>query len=318
MKFLHDRSDFNDLITIVATDVRVAEALVEKDYWVTHTLWSIVSCGLTVLFKGGTSLSKGFGIIERFSEDIDVKIEADDLPKVASWKSSSRGSIRARSEFFDALQARIVVPGATVSRLQTSSDPTFRNVVFKVDYGGQFQQQLPVDMRPFVQVEVGSARVNPGEHRQMTSWIHDFVIRNAPAVAAECVDNRAAIHCVFPQVTLLEKIEAIGRCFAQGKSAPAFIRHYEDAAKILETLTETKEEMKELLRQLKVSGEIKRWPEPNDPAFLFEQTSERWTQLQRSWQAIAQLFWGERIELALCAEKIKDFLQSLQDESERV
>ena len=266
-----------------------------------------------MLFKGGTSLSKGYGIIERFSEDIDVKVEADDLPEVSSWKSNSRGAVRARSNFFDALLVRIDVPGATVSRLETSSDPSVRNVVFKVDYGGQFQQGLPADMRPFVQVEIGSARVNPGEHREITSWIHDFVNRNAPGVAAECVDNRTAIHCVFPRVTLLEKIEAISRCYDQGKLAPAFIRHYEDAAKILGALTESNEELKELLGQLKDSGDIKRWPERDDPAFLFEPTSERWTQLQHSWQAIAGLFWGERIELEVCAGMIREFLQGLQE-----
>jgi hypothetical protein len=310
--FLHDRGDFNDLVTIVATNIRIAEALVEKDYWVTHTLWSLDQAGLTVLFKGGTSLSKGYGIIERFSEDIDVKIEADDLPKVSSWKSHTIGAVRSRGNFFDALLSRIDVPGATVDRLETSSDPAMRNAIFKVDYQGKFQQGLPGDVRPFVQVEVGSARVNPGEHRQLTSWIHEFVNQHAPGVAAECVDNRAAVHCVFPRVTLLEKIEAIGRCFEQRKSAPAFVRHYEDAARILGALTESTEEMRELLGQLKDSGDIKRWPEPDDPAFSFEPTSDRWIQLQQSWQAIAGLFWGERVALAACAEMIRDFLQRLQ------
>jgi hypothetical protein len=312
-KFLHDRSDFGDLITIVANDVGISEALVEKDYWVTHTLWSLVQAGLTVLFKGGTSLSKGYGVIERFSEDIDAKLEADGLPAVTSWKSSSKGAVRSRSAFFDALEARIDVPGARVSRLQTSDDPTFRNIVFKVDYEGQFQRELPEDMRPFVQLEVGSARVNPGERRPITSWIHEFAYRNAPEVAAECVDNRSVIHCVFPKITLLEKIEAIGRCFEQGKSAPAFVRHYEDSAKILMTLEETGVEMKNLLQELKDSGDVKRWPTADDPAFSFEADSDRWAQLQLSWQAIERLYWGERIELLACATMIRDFLQKVQE-----
>jgi len=49
-------------------------ALVEKDYWVTHTLWAIAEQGFEVWFKGGTSLSKGYDLIERFSEDIDVQV----------------------------------------------------------------------------------------------------------------------------------------------------------------------------------------------------------------------------------------------------
>jgi len=41
--------------------------MVEKDYWVTHTLWAIHEQGFEVWFKGGTSLWKGFGLIDRFS-----------------------------------------------------------------------------------------------------------------------------------------------------------------------------------------------------------------------------------------------------------
>ena len=49
---------------------------VEKDWWVMACLKALFRCGCrdSLLFKGGTSLSKGFGVIERFSEDIDLAI----------------------------------------------------------------------------------------------------------------------------------------------------------------------------------------------------------------------------------------------------
>ena len=49
---------------------------VEKDWWVMVCLKALFRCGCrdSLLFKGGTSLSKGFGVIERFSEDIDLAI----------------------------------------------------------------------------------------------------------------------------------------------------------------------------------------------------------------------------------------------------
>lgn len=56
---------------------------VEKDFWVCWTLDALfnglVDNGPRLLFKGGTSLSKGFGLIHRFSEDIDVTVFRDDL-----------------------------------------------------------------------------------------------------------------------------------------------------------------------------------------------------------------------------------------------
>lgn len=61
MSFVHEDRDFQQLIGIVARDTGIAGALIEKDYWVTHTLWALHETGLDLWFKGGTSLSKGFG-----------------------------------------------------------------------------------------------------------------------------------------------------------------------------------------------------------------------------------------------------------------
>jgi predicted nucleotidyltransferase component of viral defense system len=75
MAFIHQERDFGDLVRIVATDTGLSPGLVEKDYWVTHVLWALHQGGLEIWFKGGTSLSKGFGLIRRFSEDLDLRIE---------------------------------------------------------------------------------------------------------------------------------------------------------------------------------------------------------------------------------------------------
>lgn len=74
MTFVHEDADFPALLNIVARERGIVAALVEKDYWVTHTLWALHRTGLEVWFKGGTSLSKGFGLIQRFSEDLDLMI----------------------------------------------------------------------------------------------------------------------------------------------------------------------------------------------------------------------------------------------------
>lgn len=75
-EFLHKRTDFADLLRIVAERDSITPTLVEKDYWIMHCLWGLNSQGFTFELKGGTSLSKGFGIIKRFSEDIDIPIRA--------------------------------------------------------------------------------------------------------------------------------------------------------------------------------------------------------------------------------------------------
>jgi len=71
---LHDHKDFNDLIAAVSEAMGIDPSLVEKDYWIMHCLWGLQQQGFSFELKGGTSLSKGFGLIHRFSEDIDIRI----------------------------------------------------------------------------------------------------------------------------------------------------------------------------------------------------------------------------------------------------
>jgi hypothetical protein len=63
--------DFDDAIRAVAGS-RLPAVFVEKDYWITQVLRALCEAGEHFVFKGGTSLSKGYGIISRFSEDVDV------------------------------------------------------------------------------------------------------------------------------------------------------------------------------------------------------------------------------------------------------
>ncbi len=72
--YLHQHPDFSALLSIVASVEKVLPTLVEKDYWIMHVLYGLKKEGIQFELKGGTSLSKGFNIIHRFSEDIDIHI----------------------------------------------------------------------------------------------------------------------------------------------------------------------------------------------------------------------------------------------------
>jgi predicted nucleotidyltransferase component of viral defense system len=85
--FLHNHKEFADLIRIVAAEKGIDPALVEKDYWIMQGLHGLQQLGLTFELKGGTSLSKGFHIIHRFSEDIDIRIEPPSDQDVKTGKT---------------------------------------------------------------------------------------------------------------------------------------------------------------------------------------------------------------------------------------
>ncbi|WP_026187701.1 nucleotidyl transferase AbiEii/AbiGii toxin family protein [Ensifer sp. BR816] len=81
---------------------------IEKDFWVCWTL-DVLFNGLKeggprLLFKGGTSLSKGFGLISRFSEDIDVTVFRDDIGEAASIEELEELSGKKRKARLEAIK----------------------------------------------------------------------------------------------------------------------------------------------------------------------------------------------------------------------
>jgi hypothetical protein len=81
---------------------------VEKDFWVCWTLDALFhglpEAGPRLLFKGGTSLSKGFGLISRFSEDIDVTVFRDDIGEPATIAELEALSGKKRKARLDAIR----------------------------------------------------------------------------------------------------------------------------------------------------------------------------------------------------------------------
>ncbi len=68
-------SEIDELVRLTADKMKLPPYMVEKDFWVSYMLEHLFNrfeYRNLLEFKGGTSLSKGYNLIERFSEDIDV------------------------------------------------------------------------------------------------------------------------------------------------------------------------------------------------------------------------------------------------------
>jgi hypothetical protein len=75
-------ADRADLFVVTGTGRGLTSEMIEKDFWVCWTLkrlFTLPDPPAGLLFKGGTSLSKVFGIIERFSEDVDLSFNRAEL-----------------------------------------------------------------------------------------------------------------------------------------------------------------------------------------------------------------------------------------------
>ncbi|WP_302964133.1 nucleotidyl transferase AbiEii/AbiGii toxin family protein [uncultured Adlercreutzia sp.] len=110
--YLHSQSRlFSDMVTSVSESIGLDEALVVKDYFAVTMLKEVARRNPALVFKGGTCLSKCYGVIDRFSEDIDLGIQEEH-----ATEGMRRGIKRAVLESAEALGLHIANLDRTRSR----------------------------------------------------------------------------------------------------------------------------------------------------------------------------------------------------------
>lgn len=232
--YLHAHPEFADLIRIVARDEKISPSLVEKDYWIMHCLYGLQKLGLTFQLKGGTSLSKGFGIIDRFSEDIDIHIEPAAGQDVKTERNHSKPiHIESRKAFYDGLAKTIAIPGIRVERAHEFDEiPQYRSGGIRLRYNNLME---PIaDLKEGVILEAGFDNVAPNEPRTISSWAYDLAVKSV-----KIIDNRAiGVPCYEPGYTFVEKLQTISTKYRQqqhDKTFPVnFMRHYSDVHRLLQ------------------------------------------------------------------------------------
>ena len=101
MNLHSDKRAFKELVTATSIELKIPPNIVEKDYYVTLVLHELSSRIKGMVFKGGTSLTKCYQILDRFSEDIDISYDASDGPPGESRKRQLKKAITASMEALD-------------------------------------------------------------------------------------------------------------------------------------------------------------------------------------------------------------------------
>jgi hypothetical protein len=232
-EYLHNHSQFADLIRIVAEEKMIDPALVEKDYWIMHCLHGLQRLGLRFELKGGTSLSKGYQIIDRFSEDIDIRIEPPEDQDVKTGRNHLKEAhIRGRKDFYDWLARTIKINGITrVERDREFDNKDLFSAGIRLHYESIAE---PIeDLRDGVLLEAGFAKVTPNAAKDISSWAYDYAVGKV-----DIIDNQAkAVACYDPGYTLVEKLQTISTKFRKqqetGELPSDFMRHYYDVHSLL-------------------------------------------------------------------------------------
>jgi len=235
----------------VATNIGISAEITEKDFWVCWSLQQLF--GLNVFaphltFKGGTSLSKVYGIIDRFSEDIDLIIDrkflgaiGDKDPEAAASKKQRKKRIeilkescraKVATEILPALAETFgrVLPAGSQWRLSVADDdPDVQTVIF--EYPTCWPNAPAGYVKRVVRMEMG-ARSDDWPATEGT--ITPFVAEQFPSAFTEpsCKVNTLAAERTFLEKAALlheEQFRPREKPLPQGLS-----RHYYDLYRLIE------------------------------------------------------------------------------------
>ncbi|HEY1579311.1 MAG TPA: nucleotidyl transferase AbiEii/AbiGii toxin family protein [Terracidiphilus sp.] len=159
--------DRRDVFLGAANRLGTPEQKVEKDFWVTWTLDALFN-GLPAghprfLFKGGTSLSKAYGLISRFSEDIDITVFREDIGHAASVLELEGLSRKKRQFKLEAIKNTICFGTDTQSEKAAviSSERISERIVLSLEFFKDIlDHPIPTDMAAAKALSCSPAALN--------------------------------------------------------------------------------------------------------------------------------------------------------------
>ena len=230
-KYLHELKEFPELLRILEKELGIQSQLIEKDYWIMHVMYGLKNQKFEFELKGGTSLSKGFGIIDRFSEDIDIHIKPPkEIAVNTNPKNTNINAVKSRKNYYDWLAGVIRIHGIASIERDTNFDnhDNFNSGGIRLFYKGHTDKIAGV--KDGILLEAGFDTVTPNKSRTISSWAYD---KASKTVGIDITDNRAAnIACYHPGYTFVEKLQTIATKFRReretGNQNQNLMRQYYD------------------------------------------------------------------------------------------
>lgn len=314
--YLHHHKDFPALLKIVGDEMRILPALVEKDYWIMHVLYGLTKQGFKFELKGGTSLSKGYRIIERFSEDIDIHISPPENFKInENPKNTNAANIAARKEFYNWLAKNIKIDGiVSVERDTAFDDPDYyRSGGIRLIYKNAFDKIEGI--KEGILLEAGFDTVTPNQKLTINSWAFDKAMQT---MGISILDNRAVdIVCYDQRYTFVEKLQTIATKFRKEKSGeqerPNFMRQYYDVYCLLSDTAVQKfigTAAYQVHKQKRFPAADKAIPIKENEAFLLNDTSIKADFIKR-YKETSALYYNVQPDFEVLLKRIKENIERL-------
>ena len=225
--------------------------VIEKDFWACWTLkrlFSLESLKEHLLFKGGTSLSKAYRLIHRFSEDIDISIQRESLGfggenDPANPKLSNKARTRQVEALGDAAKSQIfekVSPeldrmirnqglNEDYTLTKDDTDPDQQSLAFAYPRS-ELTQYATAYLRPSVKIEFGARSDHwPAEIKELQPYLAEVIpdAMQESTIAVKVMDVRRTF---WEKATILHQLAHL----PANKLFPArYSRHYSDVAELI-------------------------------------------------------------------------------------
>ena len=209
--FTIDKAEKVAIFNAIAAENGMTPFAVEKDWWVSRTLEIIFQMPIAkyMVFKGGTSLSKAWKLINRFSEDIDLAIDKEffegykgEISKSQIGKLRKVAGLYTKATFFEELQVAFRTKGFTELEFkiidigESDQDPR----IIEIYYSNVVTQPTEYVI-PRVQIEISCRSLRePFSFQTFGSLVDEFY---ADRAFAEPLFN---VPTVNPERTFLEKL----------------------------------------------------------------------------------------------------------------
>lgn len=219
----NDKELFEQVILKVAESTGIDVGIIEKDYYVTLFLKKIVELQPNIIFKGGTSLSKCYKLINRFSEDIDLNIDTQSKPTEGQRKKLKENIVSIINKLDFTLDNSDNVKSRRNYNRYVIDYPT----VFSSEY---LKEHLIVETAVYI-------KAYPCKRMSATSIIYDYLNNNGyDDLIAQYGLEPFELNVQTAERTLIDKLYALGDYYLSD-SVHEHSRHIYDIYKLLDIVS---------------------------------------------------------------------------------
>ncbi|MBN2285496.1 MAG: nucleotidyl transferase AbiEii/AbiGii toxin family protein [Tissierellales bacterium] len=200
MRLHKNTDDFSDLIRITSDYLGLDPTIVEKDYWITHALYHLSKSEYMgkVVFKGGTSLTKCYEDLHRFSEDIDIALLANGM---------TNSQIKKTIQKVEEVMSFELSPGEFEDE-RKSGDYRYTQFTYRSMFSGDLSE-----LHPNIRFELTSFMYpHPFEKREVGTFIEQYLNQNVMHdVINEFELGKFELNVLSIERTVVEKLASLIR-----------------------------------------------------------------------------------------------------------